>query len=305
MHSRSLAALVAAAVVCAASGCGADPPHATQRRAPGAVLVRAANGPVRLAGRPERIVSISPTATEDLFAVGAGKQVVAVDQFSKFPPQAPRTTLSYIDPNAEAISAYRPDLVMLSLESSKVVPALERLRIPVLVYRPAQSLAEAYEQIDQIGLATGHRRQAAAVVERMKARVKQIVASMSRGEASHTVYHELGPNYFSATSQTFIGGIYRLLGLRNIADRAAKGGEFPQLSAEYVVKADPDLIVLADTICCKQSEKTLLRRPGLREVTAVRDGHVVEVSDDLASHWGPRIVEFMQRVAPAVRRLDR
>jgi iron complex transport system substrate-binding protein len=268
------------------------------------VLIRAANGPIRLAARLERIVSISPTATEDLFAVGAGKQVVAVDQFSQFPPQAPRTNLSYIDPSAEAISAYRPDLVILSLESEKVVPALERLNIPVLVFRPAQSLAEAYKQIEQIGLATGHRRTAAIVVKRMKAQVKQIVASMPRGEAAHTVYHELGPDYFSATSQTFIGGIYRILGLRNIADQAAKGGEFPQLSAEYVVKANPDLIVLADTVCCKQSEKTLLERPGLREVTAVKNGHVLAVPDDLASHWGPRIVEFMQRVAAAVKRLD-
>jgi iron complex transport system substrate-binding protein len=305
MHARRLAALVAAAFACAAPGCGAGAPDSAQHRSSGAVVIRAANGPVRLARRPERIVSISPTATEDLFAVGAGKQVVAVDQFSQFPPQAPRTNLSYIDPNAEAISAHGPDLVILSVESNKVVPALERLKIPVLVYRPAQSLAEAYEQIEQIGLATGHRQQAATVVKRMKARVKQIVASMPRRQTAHTVYHELGPNYFSATSQTFVGGIYRLLGLRNIADRAAKGGEFPQLSAEYVVQANPDLIVLADTVCCKQSEKTLRRRPGLREVTAVKDAHVLAVPDDLASRWGPRIVEFMQRVAAAVKRLDR
>jgi iron complex transport system substrate-binding protein len=288
MRPKRLAALAAAIALFPAAACGGDDDE-----------------PRADPGRPDRIVSISATATEDLFAVGAGDQVVAVDEFSTHPPEAPRTKLSYIDPNAEAISAHRPDLVVLATESDKVVPALKRLHIPVLSLPPARSLREAYAQILRIGRVTGHAREARQVVARMKQRVDAIVRRAGRRQRELSVYHELSPDYFSATSKSFIGSVYRLLGLRNIADEAEGAGEFPKLSAEYVVQANPDLIVLADTVCCKQRLATLRKRPGLREVDAVRDGHVVEVPDDLASHWGPRIVDFLDRVARALERLGR
>ena len=288
MRSNRLAALAAALALCLAAGCGGDDePQATGRPD----------------NSPKRIVSISPTATEDLFAVGAGEQVVAVDEFSKYPPGAPRTKLSYIDPSAEAIAAHDPDLVVMSQESSKVVPALRRLKIRVLVKPPARDLEEAYAQIEAIGAATGHRAGARRVVAQMKRRVAAIVARLGSKPRGLSVYHELDPSYYSATSRTFIGRIYELLGLRNIADRAGTAGEFPKLSAEYVVEANPDLIVLADTICCGQDLAALRKRPGLRDVTAVREGNVLEVSDDLASHWGPRVVDFLDRVAREVERL--
>ena len=302
MRTKRLAALVAAGALCAFPGCGEDDPQPS--RAAGAVTIEAENGTVTLERQPRRIVSISATATEDLFAVGAGPKVVAVDEYSKFPASAPRTKLSYASPNAEAIAAYRPDLVVMSLESDKVVPALERLKIPVLVFRPANDLAEAYRQIEQLGIATGHREKAQRIVARMKSRVDAIRARVEARSREITVYHELDPTYFSATSRTFIGRIYRLLGLRNIADGAAKGGEFPQLSAEYVVKSDPDLIVLADTVCCGQDLSTVAKRPGMKEVTAVRNGDVVGVPDDVASHWGPRIVDFMETVAQQVEEMQ-
>jgi iron complex transport system substrate-binding protein len=248
---------------------------------------------------------MSPTATEDLFAVGAGDQVVAVDEFSKFPPQAPRTKLSYANPNAEAIAKYEPDLVVISLESDKVLPALERFGIPTLVFRPANDLEEAYRQIAQIGRATGHRGRADAVVASMRARVARIRARVGDGGRGLSVYHELDPTYFSATSDTFVGHVYELLGLRNIADAASKGGPFPQLSAEHVVEADPALVVLADTICCDQDAGAVAERPGMSQVSAVREGHVVPVADDVASHWGPRIVDFMDQVADEVIELRR
>jgi iron complex transport system substrate-binding protein len=287
--STRLAALAAALALSCTAGCGGDDPER----------------PGRSKAPPKRIVSISATATETLFAVGAGEQVVAVDEFSKYPPEAPRTKLSYINPNAEAIAAYKPDLVVLSLESNKVVPALRRLKIRVLVHRPARTLRDAYSQIRRLGTATGHRERAAQVVARMKERVAAILERLGSKPRGLSVYHELDPHYYSATSKTFIGRMYELVGLRNIADRAEGAGEFPKLSAEYVVDANPDLIVLADTVCCGQNLASLRKRPGLREVDAVREGHVVAIPDDLASHWGPRIVEFLDRVAHAVERLPR
>jgi iron complex transport system substrate-binding protein len=303
MYRSRLAAALAAAVLLIPAGCGDDDRGPAGDSTADPVTVKAENGAVLIESPPRRIVSISATATEDLFAVGAGKQVVAVDEFSKFPADAPRTKLSYINPNAEAIAGYRPDLVVLALESNKVVPALDRLKIPTLVYRPARDLDDAYSQIEQLGIATGHPEKARKVVARMRGRVAEIVHSVPRLEGSPTVYHELDPTYFSATSDTFVGGIYRMLGLRNIADRARKGGAFPKLSAEYVVKADPDLIVLADTVCCGQSAATLAKRRGLGNLRAVRDANVVAVPDDVASHWGPRVVDFMERVAVQVRQM--
>jgi cobalamin transport system substrate-binding protein len=303
MRTQRLAALAAAVVLCTAPGCGDDEPQPPSPD--GTVTVTAENGRVEIPKWPRRIVSMSPTATEDLFAVGAGDQVVAVDEFSTFPPRAPRTKLSYANPNAEAIARYEPDLVVISLESDKVLPALERLRIPTLVFRPANDLEEAYSQIARIGRATGHRRKADAVVATMRERVAGIRARVGNGARELSVYHELDPTYFSAASDTFVGHVYELLGLRNIADEASKGGPFPQLSAEYVVEADPALVVLADTICCDQDAAAVARRPGMSAVSAVMEGHVVPVADDVASHWGPRIVDFMDRVADEVIEMRR
>ena len=254
------------------------------------------------AAPPTRIISLSPTATEDLFAIGAGKQVIAVDNDSDYPASAPRTKLSGYTPNAEAIANYNPDLVVVSFDGNHVVEALDKLHIPVLVEPTAATLAQAYAQIEQLGQKTGHTAGAARVVASMKKQIAAIAKSVPRPNPPLTVYHELEPDLYSATSKTFIGRIYTLLGLKDIADAADKAGSgYPQLSDEYVLSADPQLIVLADTICCGQTVAKVDKRPGWNTIAAVKDGGVVAVSDDIASRWGPRIVDFMRVVANAVK----
>ncbi|MDQ4030679.1 MAG: ABC transporter substrate-binding protein [Actinomycetota bacterium] len=264
------------------------------------VTIEAANGTVRIAKRPTRIVSLSPTATEDLYAVGAGRQVIAVDEQSDFPKRAPRTKLSGFTPNVEAIAGYRPDLVVVHSDAS--VAELERLGITVLQLPAAGSLAHAYAQVRQIGRATGHPRKAASVIRWMRARIAAAVRSVQGRTGRLTVYHELTTDYYSATSGTFIGQIYKLLGLRNIADAAGGASPYPKLAAEYVIAADPDVIVLADSKCCGQSYATVAARPGWDTITAVRERRVVAMDDDVASRWGPRVVAFVRAVAAAVRR---
>jgi iron complex transport system substrate-binding protein len=250
---------------------------------------------------PHRIVSLSPTATESLFAIGAGRQVVAVDQLSDFPKRAPRTALSGYSPNVEAIAGYRPDLVVLFGDISDVASGLRKLGIRVLIQEPAKNLTGAYAQIRQLGVVTDHKRSAAALVTRMKRTIRQIVTSTPRRQLS--VYHELTPDFYSTTSSTFIGGIYKLFGLRNIADAAdSSGSGYPQLSAEYILSANPSLIVLADTQCCGQSAATLRERPGWSGVAAVRNGAVVGIADSVASRWGPRIVDLVRAVGKALKR---
>jgi iron complex transport system substrate-binding protein len=250
---------------------------------------------------PQRIISLSPTATESLFAIGAGKQVVAVDDQSDYPKRVPRTTLSGYTPNVEAIANYRPDLVVLSGDANDVVAGLHKLGIRVLLQPAAKKLTDAYAEIRQLGAVTGHRSSAAALVKRMQRTIVRIVKSVPKRHLS--VYHELEPDLYSATSHTFIGRIYKLFGLRNIADAAdSTGSGYPQLSAEYIVSANPDVIVLADTRCCGASAATVAKRPGWSGIAAVRTGSVVAVDDSVASRWGPRIVDFVRAIGNMLKR---
>lgn len=267
------------------------------------VTVKAANGKVTIRHRPRRIVSLSPTATEDLFAIGAGRQVVAVDSFSDYPKRAPRTKLDAYTPNVEAIAGYRPDLVVVTTDANNVVSALGKLHIPVLLDPAAKNLAGAYTQIRQLGAATGHRKAAAALAVKIRKRVAALVASVPKKNLS--VYHELSPSRYSATSSTFIGSIYRLFKLKNIADGAASGSTYPQLSDEYIIGANPDLIVLADTTCCGQNAGTVKARPGWSSITAVQRGAIVLVDDSIAARWGPRITTFVATIARALRSTPR
>jgi iron complex transport system substrate-binding protein len=264
--------------------------------------VGAANGHVTIAERPTRIVVLSPTATETLFAIGAGRQVIAVDDQSNYPASAPQTKLSSYTPNAEAVARYKPDLVITSSTSNKLLPALRKLHIPALLEPSATHIGGAYQQMTQIGRATGHAATARKVVARLKRQMAAAVASAPKARGL-SVYHELSPDYYSAASKTFIGRIYSLFGLRNIADKAVKAGNvYPQLSGEYILASNPDIVVLSDTKCCKQSVATLKARPGWSTLGAVRENRVVPVDDDIASRWGPRIVDFARIVARAVQR---
>jgi iron complex transport system substrate-binding protein len=258
-------------------------------------------GKVTVAAKPVRIVSLSPTATEDLFAIGAGTQVIAVDDQSNYPAKAPVTKLSGYTPNAEAIAAYKPDLVVVSLDSNGLIKTLAKLGIPALLEPPATSLAGAYGQIMDLGKATGKTAGATATVALVKKRIAAIAASAPK-HSNLSFYEELSPDYYSATSTTFGGQVLKLLGLRNIADAAGKAGSgYPKLSAEYIVSANPDLIVLADTKCCGQTAAKVKARAGWSTIAAVKHGGIVPVSDDIASRWGPRIADFMQAVAKTMR----
>lgn len=253
---------------------------------------------------PQRIISLSPTATESLFAIGAGKQVVAVDDQSDYPKRAPKTALSGFTPNVEAIASYRPDLVVVQYDSGGIVGALRKLDIRVLVQPSAKNLTVAYAQIRQLGALTAHKGTAAALVKRMKAAISRALATTPKRRLS--VYHELSPDFYSATSKTFIGGIYKLFGLRNIADAAdSTSSGYPQLSGEYILGANPGLIVLADTHCCGQTVGGVASRPGWSGLAAVRTRSLVAVDDSVASRWGPRVVQFVQAVAKVLRKRGR
>jgi iron complex transport system substrate-binding protein len=266
------------------------------------VTVHAANGDVVIKKRPVRVVSLSPSATEDLFAVGAGAQVIAVDDQSDYPKRAPRTNLSGFRPNTEAIASYNPDLVVISNDGG-LAASLEKLGITVLLEPAPNTIAEAYDEVRQIGKATGHPATATTVVREMQHKLTALIRSVPKRARHLKVFHELSPDYYTATSATFIGRMYRLFGFRNIADAAdSSHSGYPQLSAEYIVSANPDIVVLADSVCCGQTAATAGERPGWQLISAVRRGRVVTVDDSVASRWGPRIVDFARVVAAVAKR---
>jgi iron complex transport system substrate-binding protein len=259
-------------------------------------------GDLTLDAQPVHIVSLSPSATEMLYAIGAGDQVVAVDDYSNYPQEAVAlgTALSGYQPNVEAISSFTPDLVIISYDPGGLVDQLKLLGIPVYTGAAASSFDNVYEQIEQLGVLTGHTAQAVQLSSQLQADIAAAVADVTMPATPLSYYYELDPTYYSVTSNTFVGQVFALFGLRNIADTAEGGNDYPQLSAEAIVSSNPDLIFLADTKCCNETAKTVGARAGWSGLKAVTNGDVVELDDDIASRWGPRLVELVAAVGAAV-----
>jgi len=286
-----------------AAGCGGYSDKAGgEDRPAGSITIEAANGTVTLPSPAKRIVSISPTGTEMLFAIGAGGQVVAADDYSNHPEEAPRTDLSSYQPNAEAIAGYKPDLVVLSNDQGGILASLEKLKIPVLHEPAAEELEDAYDQITDLGAATGHEKEAADLVADMKKRIDDAVKAAPKTPGL-TYYHELDTGMYTVTSKTFIGRVYALFGLENIADPADKQGSgYPQLSGEALLKADPKLIFLSHPKGTGTTAESAAKRPGWSGLTAVKNGNVFPLDDDIASRWGPRLPELVEDISEAVKR---
>jgi len=258
-------------------------------------------GELTLEVRPERIVSLSPTATEMLFAVGAGAQVIAVDNYSKFPAEAAELEqVDSFEPNVEAIAGLEPDLVIATYDPGNLVEQLNALDIPVFFAAAVAELEGAYEQLEQIGALTGNLAAAQELAASMRSDIESIVASVDPAAAELSYYYELDPTLYSLTSNTFVGGVMSLFGLTNIADGVEEGNDYPQLSAEVIVEKNPEIIMLADTLCCEQTAATVAARDGWAGLTAVQNGNVVELNDDIASRWGPRLVDLVRTVADAL-----
>ncbi len=291
---RSILVLAGAAVAALAVTVAGAPPAALRprRRSSFPVTVVASNGKVTVdeAAEPasSRCLRRRPRRS---FAIGAGlaggrgRRPVRLseERTARRRSRASRRT-------SRRSPAYRPDLVVIAYDPKGLSGALGRLGITVLHQDGAKSFKGAYQQIRQLGLVTGRdagreaRRQRHEGADREDRR-----ATRSKAAQGLSVYHELDPDLFSATSKTFVGQVYTALGLRNIADAADSAGfGYPQLSAEYVVSASPDLIVLADTVCCGQKASTVAARPGWDRISAVRTGSIVRIDDSIASRWGPR-----------------
>jgi iron complex transport system substrate-binding protein len=319
LSATVLAVVAAAAALAGCSSAGSSTATAASALAPASptatptttaiphwpVTVTAANGAVTIKGLPQRIVSLDPTATEDLYAVGAGAQVIAVDQNSDFPPGVPVSSLSGVNPDVEAIARYHPSLV-IAQNRPGLVQNLTKRGIPVLIEPEVSTVADVYAQIEQIGLATGHGNQAGEVVANMREEINDVVAQAGTTYRGMSFYWEAGSHpYHSVTSATLIGHIMDMFGLRDIADAAstAADGNKPDLSADYIVAAKPQLIFLIDSDAANggQTPDVVSARPGWAAIPAVRDHRVFALNTEIAAGWGPRLPQLVQQIANALR----
>jgi iron complex transport system substrate-binding protein len=261
---------------------------------------------------PQCIVSLSPTATETLFAIGAGPQVQAVDTDSDYPTTGlPSKRINAFNPSVEAILAIckstathpstKPDLVVISYDANSIQQKLANVGVKVVDQDAATSVANALEQIRQLGTLTGHVAKADALSVSLDATIRADIKSIPPHPSKKiTVYYETGTNpYYSLTSQTFVGSLMKSLGLVNIADADSTTADagYPELSAEYIISANPKLIFLAGTA----SPASVAKRPGFSKVSAVEYHNVVELNADISSRWGPRLGLLMNQLTSVVK----
>ena len=253
-----------------------------------------------------RIVSLSPTATEMLVAIGAADNIAAVDSLSTYPESVSCkvTKISAYEPSAEAIVGYRPEIVVISNDMNKITEQLKSADPGIRVWTgaAAASLDDVYSQIADLGELTGHETEAADLVENMKSRIADATKGIDGEVGSLSYYYELDNTFYSVTSNTFVGALLTPFGMTNIADGVEDGNDWPQLSAESIVKANPSIVFLADTKCCRQNAASVAARAGWNGIDAVKNGNVVELDDDVASRWGPRVVDLVEVFAAAVKK---
>ncbi len=240
--------------------------------------------------KPDKIISLSPSLTEILFAIGAAPQIIAVDSQSNFPKSVPRTDLSAYEPNLEAIASFKPDLVVLSYDIGDVVKGLNLVGIDTLLLPAPPDFREILNQIKILGRVTGNSKKAIKLVIKLEKGMNRLTKIRQKRRVEK-IYHEIDENYYSASSFSFIGSIYQMLNLKNIADGADKEGYgYPKLSPEYIISSNPDLIILPG----KNSNQIIkiMKRPGWDHVNAVKSKKFIRIDRDIASRWGPRVLDF-------------
>ncbi len=299
----ALAAMFAvAAVACNGGGGGSTPtPSAVQEASPTPspsafpVTVTDSNGKeVTFQSPPEGIVALAPSFVEVLFAIDAGDAVVAVDQNTDFPPEAASLTkVSGFDPSVEGIAALEPDLVIIFFDPGGLEQALERLGIPVLFLANPASIEGVFDQIELLGRATGHPDEAAGLIAGMRDGIDDLTEKLADVQEGPSFFHELDPALFTTCPGEFTHDMYETLKARNIATEA---GVPCQLSQEFVIDADPEVVILADEFA-GESPDTVKARPGWGSVSAVQNGRIHIVDPNLVSRPGPRLVEALEILA--------
>ncbi len=254
---------------------------------------------------PQRIVSLAPSHTEQLFAIGAGNQVVGVTLYDNYPPPVQRLERvgGYVAKSIsiEKILSLRPDLVLSRGEIQRsVITALERLGIPVVALEP-KNFNEVYTAIILLGRLTDRVQQAEQVVADMRHRVARIrhkVAKIPAAQRARVFYKAYDEPLIAAGPSTFIGHVIEMAGGINIFADVKES--YPQVSAEEVLRRDPTVILGPAGNGVNVSAISPPQRPGWRHLSAVKNRRIHVLDDDLVSRPGPRLAAALEVVAKAL-----
>jgi iron complex transport system substrate-binding protein len=305
MFKARLRALPIAMIAIVLASVLASPAQAAATKYP--ITVKFGGYTTTIAKKPTKIISLSPSATEILYAVGAGSQILAVDNLSNYPANAPVSEISAFEPSVEAILAKKPDLVLLSIDSTKapqIRNALVKLGIPVLMEKAPATLKDVYAENTLLARVTDRQAGAVKLNASMAKSIKEILAKAKKSSKIR-IFHELDDTYYSVTSNTFIGKVYKDFGAVNIADAAAGADNsgYPQLSAEYLLKSDPQVIFLADAQYGVTAD-SVSKRAGWSQISAVKNKKIVELPADIPSRWGPRLVDFYKLIGDSLAKVS-
>jgi iron complex transport system substrate-binding protein len=257
---------------------------------------------IKLDSPAQRVVSLAPSNTEILFAIGAGSQVVGRDEFSDYPEEAKSIDSvggSMGEYSAEAILALKPDLVLAAeINNAELVKQLEDLGLTVYYLSNPKTLEEMYQNLEIVAQLTGHEKEAETLIEALKARVKVVDDKIAPLNSRPSVFYEIdasdpnkpytyGPNTFGDLLIARAGG-------HNIG--GALADPYPQMSLEQVVADDPSIIILGDSAWGVSAE-SVKARPGWDAIQAVQNGQIYSFDDNLISRPGPRLVDGLEQLA--------
>ena len=256
-------------------------------------------------GVASHIVSLAPSNTEILFAIGAGDQVVGRDQLSDFPEEAKSVAdigSTFEALNTELIVSLKPDLVLAAeINTPEQVKQLEDLGLTVYYLKNPLTLEEMYDNVQLVAQLTGRTQEAAALIESLKARVAAVDEKIAPISSRPGVFYELDATDpakpFTAGKGTFITQLIDRAGGHNIASDLEG---YPQMSLEQVVASDPAFIILGDARYGITPE-SIADRPGWENLSAVKNGKVLPFNDDLVSRPGPRLVDALEELAKLLR----
>lgn len=252
----------------------------------------------------QKIVSIAPSNTEILFAVGAGAQVVGRDTFSDYPAEAlalPDLGSGYPSYNIEGILALEPDLVLASpLTAPEQIQALADQGLSVYVLPNPKTLDDLYANLQTAGKLTGREAESAALVDNLQARVKAVAEKTASAQENPLVFYELDASQdanapWTTGPGTFMEMLLELAGARNAG--SVLQGEWAQISLEELLKQDPDFILLGSALYGGVTPEAVAARPGWESLTAVKEGRVYAFDDNTVSRPGPRLVDGLEALA--------
>jgi len=276
------------------------PPTPTPTPAPFPMTITDMAGrEVTIEAEPQAIVSLAPSNTEILYALGLGDKIVGVTEFCNYPPEVAEKPKvgGFRDVNTEKVVEQEPDLILAAnIHTAEVVPALEKLGMTVVVIDPPD-IPAVLEGIKLVGKITGQEKEAETLTAEMGERI-DAVAKAVEGREKPRVFWELSSDLWTAGPGSFINDLIVRAGGENIAAEA--DSPWAQLSNEAVIEADPEVIFLADHPYGETAE-SVAARPGWDEISAVVNDRIIEVEDtDIFSRPGPRVVDALEMAAKAL-----